>query len=139
MQLITKEIREGKHLGEIVYVCHYSRPDLDKKPLRSVPPTLVVIVDNHFLPKNKVVYYSESHFVPLNTAGKQLKKIISPVDNTGFRSMPGNELFVFTEEEECILAWNNQILDHTIMIQKKIDCAADYWRSELDELVLKKK
>ena len=101
MKIDTKEIREGGRIGEKVWICDYRRPDLYKKPIRNITPTLCVICSNDDLPKNKTVYYSETHFRPVSAKGVVLKKIISPVDNTGFRSYSGVELSVFDSEEEC--------------------------------------
>ena len=53
MKIETKEVRDGKHTGKEVWVCHYLRPDLDKKALRNVPPTKALIKSNDELPKTK--------------------------------------------------------------------------------------
>ena len=81
MKIETSEIREGKRNGEIVWICHYNQPDLNKKPLRNLKPTRCIICSNDDLPKNKRVYYSESHFKPLSKHGVKLSTVISPVDN----------------------------------------------------------
>ena len=130
MRIDTSDIRDGKHIGEIVWICHYNRPDLNKKALRNVPPTKVIVVDNDVLPNNKRVYYSLTHFIPLNKDDKPLKKVISPVDNTGFRTRSGNELYVFTDEEECIQEWNNQLVEHCVRIDVVINSAAAIWVAE---------
>jgi len=127
MQIETKVIRGGGHIGDTVWICHYNRPDLQKKALRNIPPTKAVVTDNCVLPANKTVYYSETHFVPLNKAGKPLKKVISPVDNTGFRSRLGNELFVFTTEDECKAKWNSQLRECCGRIDDEIANAAQGW------------
>ncbi len=108
----TKEIREGKHNGKTVWICHYHRPYLGDKPLRCVPPTKVLVRSNSELPKNKNIYYSQSHFVVLNKKGLPLKKILSPVDNTGYRSRSGTPLFTFDNERDCEISWNEQIDEH---------------------------
>jgi len=64
MRYDTKEVRDGKLDGEIVWICHYHRPYLRKKPLRNVPPTKVLIRPLSDLPENKTVYYSHSFFSP---------------------------------------------------------------------------
>ena len=134
MKIETKEVRDGKHTGKEVWVCHYLRPDLDKKALRNVPPTKALIKSNDELPKNKTVYYSEDHFAPINENGKVLAKVISPVDNTGYRSRAGNELHVFTKESECIAAWNEQI-DHVCFeLETKELMAAKEWRLQKESL-----
>ena len=135
MKIKTKEVRDGKHTGKEVWICHYLRPDLDKKALRNVPPTKVLIRNNDELPKNKTVYYSGDHFAPINKSGKVLAKVISPVDNTGYRMRAGNELYVFTEENECITAWNEQVdlVCHELHMKELI--ASDQWRLQKEELL----
>lgn len=130
----TKSMRNGEIDGKIVWICHYNRPDLSKKPLRNIPPTRVLVCSNSELPKNKRVYYSESHFRPINKDGKPTSRIISPVDNTGYRMYCGNELFVFENESDCIKCWNDQLKSHIELIQHKIDNAKSYWEGQKEEL-----
>jgi hypothetical protein len=135
MQVETKTVQDGQHNGKTVWICHYHRPDLDKKPLRNVPPTKVIVCSNDELPKNKTVYYSQSHFRPINAKGKATAKVISPVDNTGFRSRQGSPLYVFDNEAECIAAWNAQLDEHERRVDVRIATAADYWKEEKTKLV----
>lgn len=118
MQIETKEVREGLHDGKTVWICHYNQPSLDKKPLRHVKPTRCLVCPNEELPKNKRVYYSKSHFRPLNVIGNKLSNVLSPVDNTGYRSSIGNELFVFDNEQECVECYNSQV---SAVIQMVVD------------------
>ena len=134
MQIETSSIRNGARIGEIVWVCHYHRPDLDKKALRNVPPTKVMVMDNEILPKNKTVYYSKTHFAPLNKKGEPTKKVISPVDNTGYRSRSGTELFVFDCHIECGVEWNKQVAEHCERINIKIATASKIWIDEKERL-----
>ena len=134
MKIETKEVRDGKHTGKEVWICHYLRPDLDKKALRNVPPTKALIKSNDELPKNKTVYYSEDHFSPINKIGKVLAKVISPVDNTGYRMRAGNELHVFTKENECIVAWNDQVERVCFELETKELMAAKSWRLQKEAL-----
>ena len=112
MQISTKEMRNGVHDNKIVYICDYNQPDFHKKPLRKISPIQCIIVSNDKLPKRKKIYYSKSHFTPLKKNGEPSKKIISPVDNTGFRWRSGNELYIFDNEKECIEKWNELITYH---------------------------
>jgi len=134
MQIPTKEIRDGSHNGKVYFICHYNRPDMHKKSLRSVPPTKCLVTSNEELPDNKRVYYSESHFVPYTNAGKLSKKVISPVDNTGYRSHVGNELFVFDNYEECSDEWNSQINKHLLVIDDIIANVKQQWIIEKQNL-----
>ena len=134
MQIETREIMDGQHVGGEMWICHYHQPDKQKKPLRNIPPTRVVVVDNDELPKGKKVYYSSSHFRPLNKDGKPTSRIISPVDNTGFRTRSGTPLFVFTGEQECKWEWNRQLREHIANLDPIIKAAAAHWQAESDKL-----
>lgn len=135
MRIETKAVREGKHIGETVWICHYNRPDLHKKPLRNIPPTRVRVVCNEELPKSKRVYYSSTHFRPVNSDGSKITaRVISPVDNTGYRTRAGNELHVFADEKSCKDAWNEQLNEHIKRLQVIENQAAEYWKGEKDSL-----
>ena len=108
----TKDVRYGKHNGEVVWICHYLRPTVNKKPLRNIPPTKVLICPVSDLPSTKRIYYSESFFLPFGKSGNLLKKVIWPVDNTGNRNRPGNELYVFEKEKDCRKEWGFQVSDY---------------------------
>jgi hypothetical protein len=69
MSLDINKMRNGGMDGKIVWICHYNRPDMNKKPLRNIPPTQVIIRSNDELPKGKKIYYSQSHFSVLNKSG----------------------------------------------------------------------
>ena len=135
MKIPTKHVQDGNLDGKTFWICHYNRPDLDKKPLRNVPPTKVLVVNNNELPKNKTVYYSNSHFRPLNKKGDPLSKVISPVDNTGFRSLQGNPLFVYDNEKECVDEWNSQLQSVADAIEVQIQNAAKVWKTQQDQTI----
>ena len=130
MEIDVRNIQDGNFDDNIVWICHYHRPDLDKKPLRNVPLTRVIVCSNDELPPKKTVYYSKSHFRPLNAKNKPTAKIISPVTNTGFRSRSGIPLHVFTNEAECIASWNKQLAAHESMVDERIATVEDYWKAE---------
>lgn len=138
MNLSVNAIRDGQHLGETVWICHYNQPDLDKKPLRSVPPTKVLIRDIAELPSNKKVYYSVTFFSPFNSNGSVSSKVISPVDNTGFRSRSGNPLHVFDNEADCITQWNSDLDEHIARYDAKIASVQDVLKEEQRQLKQKK-
>ena len=137
MKISVKDIRSGKLNGKIVWICHYHRPDMDKKPLRNIPPTKVYICSNDELPKNKTVYYTQSHFRPLLNNGEPGSKILSPVDNTGFRSRSGEELYAFDNEIECKKHWNNQLANYFVRLDEKIENSSSFWKAEKAELIKK--
>jgi hypothetical protein len=107
MEIDISNIRNGSMNGEIVFICDYRRPDLDKKAIRNVPPTKVMIRSNSETKKR--IYYSESHFVTLKKDGSPSSKVIPLFDNTGFRSYTGEPLKVFDNEAECIAQWNDDL------------------------------
>lgn len=113
MKILTEDMRNGKYNGLIVWVTVYNRPDLHKKPLRCIYPTKCLICSNDKLPENHKIYYSDSHFVKLGKNDKPTKNIINPVDNTGYRYRIGNELHIFTDQNECYDFWNS-LLDEYI-------------------------
>ena len=140
MEINVRELRTtGKYIGETIWICDYNRPDLDKKPLRKVPPIKVKVFGNRDLPSNKTVYYSEVHFRPFNKKGENTSKIMSPVDNTGFRSNPGNELHAFDNEEECNQRWNELLEEHIERIERKILTIKQEWEADRDNLIGLKK
>lgn len=135
MRIDTQEIMGGSRNSEIVWICHYHRPDMNKKPLRNIPPTRVIVRSNSELPKNKSVYYSASHFSPLSKNGAPLAKVISPVDNTGYRSRSGTPLLVFDNERDCNKSWNEQMVKCVDEVNDLIKSAANSWISEKKKLI----
>jgi len=138
VQIETKEVMTGLKDGRIVWICSYNQPDLNKKPLRNVPPTEVMVVPNDELPENKRIYYSESHFRPVGKDGSPLKKYLSPVDNTGYRSMCGNMIDVFENEDECVKKWNKQLDEVNSRIVKRVESARAFWEKTSSDIVKKK-
>ena len=112
MEIKHTEIVNGQRDGEILFVCDYRRPDKNKKPIRSLPPTEVMVMSNSTTSKR--VYYSESHFRPLGKDNTPKSRVIPVFDNTGYRMLTGNPVYIFTTEEECVSKWNE-------MIQEEID------------------
>lgn len=146
MQINTKEVREGKHDGRVVWICHYNSRDIYKKPLRKVPPTKTLVVSNDglwrdsygFTRHDNLCRYNKSHFIPFNKNGKLSTRVVSPIDTTvaGYGE-DGNELYVFDNEEECVKEWNNQ-LDHCISIVDGL-IAVGFLHQKKNELLEMKK
>jgi hypothetical protein len=130
MVINIKEITNGNLDGQIVWICHYNRPDMNKKALRNVPPTKVIVRCNDNLPAGKRIYYSESHFCALNKDDKPTSKVIAPFDNTGYRSYPGNPLFVFDNESDCNAKWQEQLNAHIEVLDELISSAGKHWQDE---------
>lgn len=131
---LTENVMAGLADGSRLWVCDFNKPDLEKKALRSVKPTYVEVVSNDNLPVGKRVYYSKSHYVAVNKNGTLSSKVISPVDNTGYRSNFGNMLFTFTCEDECRNAWSGMISLHIERLEKKKLSIVDVIQSEIEEL-----
>ena len=134
MEINIKEITNGNLDGQIVWVCHYNRPDMNKKALRNVPPTKAIVMCNDKLPSGKRIYYSESYFCALNKDDNPTSKIIAPFDNTGYRSYPGNPLNVFDNESDCNNKWQDELSTHIKVIDDLISLAANHWKNEKTKL-----
>ncbi|MGL4751436.1 MAG: hypothetical protein ACRCXB_03290 [Aeromonadaceae bacterium] len=131
---LTKKVRGGELDGARLWVCHFNKPDIEKKALRNVPPTFVEVVCNNNLPKGKKIYYSASHYVAINKNGSLSSKVISPVDNTGYRSHFGNMLLTFVDEAECRAAWKNMIYEYIDRLEARKASIVDVIQAEIDEL-----
>lgn len=106
MKLENKDLKDK----DIVFICDYRYSDFNNKPIRSVPPSKVLVRSNSNLPKNKSIYYSDTHFIALNKKDEETSKIIAPFDNTGFRSRTGECVKIYSTLEECTTAYNNLVL-----------------------------
>ena len=111
MKYNIKNITTGGMNGKIVYISHFNKPDFDKKPIRNLSPRKVIILSNSELPKNKKIYYSESHFRAVNKAEKVLSTVYPVFDNTGDRARTGEPVNVYSTIEECILDYNCDVRD----------------------------
>ena len=139
MKIKTQEIREGGRIGDVLWICDYRQPDLAQKPIRHVKPTEVMVVDNSELPANKTVYYSETHFRPLSKKREPLKKIISPVDNTGFRHRSGFEIAVFDDENQCRQHYQSQCDEIISRLYKNQLTAVENIQAEINKIKAFKK
>ena len=133
MKIDIKEITSGSRDGELVWICDYRHNDINKKPIRHIRPTQVMIRSNNEI--NKTIYYSNSHFAKLNKKGEPLKSGVIPVfDNTGYRSFTGVPVDAFDDETECNEAYiemamdvREQVRTLIVPIKKRLQ--------ELDELI----
>lgn len=134
IEIKIDQIVTGSADGKQVWICDYRRPDLSKKPIRNIAPILVEVVSNSKLPKNKVIYYSDSHFRPVGKKGLT-KKIIPVYDNTGFRLYPGVPLRVFIEFEDCMTHYKNCVMDVVGRLSAERDAAVGKWQSQINDLL----
>lgn len=113
MELDNDELK----YGQIVWICDYRHNDIFKKPIRNIKPIKVMVIDNEKLPKNKRVYYSETHFRKLNKKGEANSTVIVPFDNTGYRGYTGKCVDIFDNEIECIKCYLKQCAEIMKMIE----------------------
>lgn len=139
MQIDIVEITSGdKWVDKTVWICDYRRPDLNKKPIRHVPPTKVLVRSNSTLPANKKIYYSSNHFVKLTAKGTPSSTIFPVFDNTGFRSFTGVPVNVFDNQKECEDFYNNQADAIIAELDKKIMTIVSTLTQERDEVLAQK-
>lgn len=131
MKIDPKEIANGSYDGKKVFICDYRVPDLNKKPIRSVEPTEVMVIDNDQTKKR--IYYSSSHFVPLKKNGEPSSKVIPLYDNTGFRSYTGEPVKVFDNMAECEAQWNSDLKEVQVRWAERRKTAL----TEIDEQISK--
>ncbi len=105
-----QDIRDGKLDGQYIWICDFRFKDFRNKPIRNVKPQKVLVRNNSELNKNKIIYYSSSHFIALNKKDEPIKsKVIGLFDNTGFRSYTGIAVNCFETEEECRKCYGKQL------------------------------
>lgn len=123
MKIEPKDIENGSFNGRYVWVCDYRYNDINDKPIRHVHPQRVLVRSNSEL-QGKKIYYSESHFVELNSKNKPTSKVIALFDNTGFRSYPGVPVNVFDNEQECLVHYHGQ--------KEEILNMLETWKTRMD-------
>jgi hypothetical protein len=136
MNIDISRIQDGSMNGMRLWICHYNRPDLNKKALRNVPPTFVEVVDNDSHPTKGTVYYSHSHFRVIKS-NKISSTAIKPFDNTGFRARTGEPVHVFLDKDECEEAWNEMLRSAIKRIMHEANEAKAKWSSQAAELTEK--
>lgn len=105
MKIEIEQLTDSTALvGEIFWICDFRRPDLTKKPIRNVRPTMAMVVDR--TEAKKRIYYSNTYFSLVNKNGERIKSSeIAIFDNTRFNREPIN---VFDSKNECIKFYNAQ-------------------------------
>lgn len=119
MEIDVKTIINDKSkAGQIFWVCDYRRPDINKKPIRSVKPTRAMLVSSENAKKR--IYYSLLYFSEIGKDGNYKKSsVISIFDNTGYRTYKGEPLAVFDNKTECINFYNKQCDDVISKLKEK--------------------
>lgn len=118
------------NIGDVVWICDYRHDDIMNKPIRHVVPQKVIIADNADLPRQKTVYYSSFHFVPLGKNDVPKKQVIAPFDNTGFRGWTGTSVNIFDTEKEC----RDFYLIQCKQIEAEINVARQEWMARFDAM-----
>lgn len=95
-------------IGNEVFICDYRNgEDVFGKPIRNIEPKKVMVFDANEAKKN--IYYSPVYFREIKADGKLLKQEISPYDNTGFRGRTGTSVNIFTDMEQCVSCYQEQL------------------------------
>lgn len=91
----------GNVVGKIVWICDFrnSAKDILGKPIRAIAPKQVQVFDSEN--SKKTIYYSPIYFREIGKKGKLMAAEINAVDNTGYRSIAGTSVQIFTNKEEC--------------------------------------
>lgn len=148
MKIDINDVVDGSNYrGKILFVCDYRKELINKKAIRHVKPTkIIVLTSEDFINAGKdypTVYYSNVAFVTLNKKDEPVySKVISPFDNTGYRSFSGIGLMIFDNLDECIEEYNNQVQTVLDMYEREIrDCTKRLMQehSEISNLIIKDK
>lgn len=132
MVIDIEKVTSGSMNGEYVWVCGYRQPDLNKKPIRNVPPQKVLVASADSVKGN--VYYSKSVFLKLNKKGEPTKSAIKVFDNTGYRFYTGVSVNVFDNEAECKAKWKDQVSDVIGQLEYKKSIAVLAIQNQIDDL-----
>lgn len=119
---ISEVTKNSSNISKTFYVCDYRKPDFNKKAIRNIKPTKIVVLDQkHFEEVGKKyprVYYSNFALIPVDSKGKlKYSSPVSPYDTTGYRSYAGVPINVFDNYEECVEFYNYQI-DNVVNLYK---------------------
>ena len=130
MQILNKEIKNGKYNGQIVWICAYNKEVLNKNHYIKIEPIKCIIISNKSIPINKKLHYSKSHFLSVNDKN-EFPKIISIDCDFNFLIYQNDDIYTFDNEKECINKWNELINYHI----KELDL---YYKNILNDLKLLK-
>lgn len=140
MKLDISEVTKNfDSVGTIFYVCDYRKPDFNKKAIRNVKPTKIIVLDQkHFEEVGKKyprVYYSNFALIPVDSKGKlKYGSHVPPYDTTGYRSYVGTPINVFDNYEECVDFYNKQIDNVVNMYKNYISTVVDSLTKEMETI-----
>lgn len=133
MKIDHSKVASGSFDGQAVWVCDLNITEINKKPLRKVPPTkCLVIPSSDPLNKGKTVYYSNSLLRAYSDKDKLTSKLIKVFDNTGYRSYAGNPLHIFDSYDECRLKWEELVRYHLERLKKEKEEISNLIDKEID-------
>jgi hypothetical protein len=134
---INAVVKDESFVGKKLWVCDY-RKTIDKKASRHVKPTEIYIAGKKDFDEAGLsprIYYSAVGFATLKKDGSpNLKKLIPPFDNTGYRSYAGIGVAVFDNENECIDYYNGQVEATVAMYEIKIQHVIGQLSQEMQEI-----
>lgn len=126
-----------RYVGQKIWICDY-RKDLDKKAIRHVKPTEVYVAGPEDFEAQGIepkIYYSQVGFAKLNKKGEPLlKQLIPPFDTTGHRWFTGVGVDAYDNENECIDAYNAQVLAVVEKYENHMRTAMQYLVQEMQEI-----
>lgn len=136
---ISEVTKNGNNIGKTFYVCDYRKPDFNKKAIRNVKPTKVIILDQkHFEEAGKKyprIYYSKFALIPVDSKGKlKYSNHIPPYDTTGYRSYAGTPVNVFDNYEECVEFYNQQVDSVVNQYKNYISTVVDNLTKEMETI-----
>lgn len=140
MKLDISEVTKNfESVGTTFYVCDYRKPDFNKKAIRNVKPTKIIVLDQkHFEEVGKKyprVYYSNFAIIPVDGKGNlKYSNHIPPYDTTGYRSYAGVPINVFDNYEECVDFYNQQVDIVTNDYEKYISTIVNSLTKEMENI-----
>lgn len=119
-------------LGKMVWICDYrANEDPKKKPIRGIEPTPVVVTDAK--ETNKTIYYSPIYFRPVKN-GHVMSKVITPMDNTGYRGYTGESVNIFYTVEDCVKCYREQVRQAKAIYHKELARITNLFNARIGEL-----
>lgn len=136
---ISEVTKNGNNIGKTFYVCDYRKPDFNKKAIRNVKPTKIIVLDQkHFEEVGKKyprVYYSNFALIPIDSKGKlKYSSPVPPYDTTGYRSYAGVPINVFDNYKECVEFYNYQIDNVVNLYKNYISTVVDSLTKEMGSI-----
>lgn len=136
---ISEVTKNSDNVGKTFWVCDYRKLDFNKKAIRNVKPTKIIVLDQkHFEEVGKKyprVYYSNFALIPVDSKGKlKYSSPVPPYDTTGYRSYAGVSINVFDNYKECVDFYNYQIDNVVNLYKNRISTVVDNLTKEMESI-----